>query len=283
MGLPGFSHANIAFRTGNPGPCVTFGAKETMNRSVVLLLIVCGVFAGTTRTASAQGATWADRGYINVGWGVESGSSAMTDTRTSTIYEETATVVSTSNFTSGSLFDVGVGIRVWRNLTVGAAYHQEQNDTEGSLTGTVPSPVFFNRPRTLSQAVPGLDRKEQASHLVIGWVMPFGDKLDVMVFGGPSFFRVEQETVSDVLFVEEGGTFATVGARETIISRKKSQTGYNVGADVTYIVWSNDSIRLGAGGFVRFTQADMDIEMLSSSQPTKAGGVQFGFGARLRF
>ena len=103
-----------------------------MKKSVVVLLIVCGVCAGTARQASAQGATWADRGYINVGWGVESGSSAMTDTRTATIYEETATITSSSTFTSGSLFDVGFGIRVWRNLTVGVAYHQEQNDTEGA-------------------------------------------------------------------------------------------------------------------------------------------------------
>ena len=78
MGLPGFSHANIAARGATQAP-LTFGAKETMNKSVVTLLIVCGVFAGTARQASAQGATWADRGYINVGWGVESGSSAMTD------------------------------------------------------------------------------------------------------------------------------------------------------------------------------------------------------------
>jgi hypothetical protein len=49
-------------------------------------------------------------------------------------------------------------------------------------------------------------------------------------------------------------------------------------------VWSNDSIRLGAGGFVRFTQASTEIEMLSGSGvPTDVGGVQFGFGARLRF
>src|SRR4030095_5283705 len=98
-----------------------------MNKSVVTLLIVCGVFAGTARQVSAQGATWADRGYINVGWGVESGSSAMTDTKTSSIYEESGTIVSSSTFTSGSLFDVGVGIRVIKNLTVGVAYHQEQN------------------------------------------------------------------------------------------------------------------------------------------------------------
>jgi len=61
-------------------------------------------------------------------------------------------------------------------------------------------------------------------------------------------------------------------------------TGYNVGLDGTYIVWSNDSIRLGAGGFVRFTQAKTEIEMLSGAGvPTDVGGVQFGFGARLRF
>ena len=51
---------------------------------------------------------------------------------------------------------------------------------------------------------------------------------------------------------------------KTITTRKKSQTGFNVGADATYIVWQNDSVRLGAGGFVRFTQADMDVEMLST-------------------
>lgn len=255
-----------------------------MNKSVVTLLIVCGVFASTARQASAQGATWADRGYINVGWGVESGSSAMSDTRSLSIYEETGTVTSTSDFTSGSLFDVGVGLRVWRNLTIGAAYHQEQNDTEGVLSGSIPSPVFFNRPRTLNQAVAGLDRKESAAHLQIGWVIPIGSKFDVMVYGGPSFFRLEQEAVGDVEFGEQGGNFATVVADEEIVIRKKSQTGYNAGLDATYIVWSNDSIRIGAGGFVRFTQADVDVEMLSGAGvPTKVGGVQFGFGGRIRF
>jgi len=253
-----------------------------MNRFATVLLVACGVFVISANQASAQGATWADRGYINIGWGVESGSSAMTDTRTGTIYDETATITSSSEFTSGSLFDVGVGIRIWRNLTIGAGYHQEQNDTEGHLTGAIPSPIFFNRPRQLDQAVP-LDRKEQATHLMIGWVVPIGAKFDVMVSGGPSFFRLTQDTVSDVVPVENSNNFSTVAADETITERKKSQTGFNAGVDATYIVWQNDSVRVGAGGFVRFTQADIDVEMLSSSQPTKVGGMQFGFGARLRF
>jgi hypothetical protein len=252
-----------------------------MNKSVVTLLIVCGVFAGTTRQVSAQGGTWADRGYINVGWGVESGSSAMTDSRTGTVYEETATVTSSSTFSSGSLFDLGVGVRVFRNFTAGVFYHQEQNDTEGRLTGSIPSPVVFNRPRTLDQAVPGLERKEKAVHLQIGWVVPINEKFDVLVYGGPSFFRLEQDVVSNVSFGE--GNNNAVVATPSITTRKKSETGYNVGADATYIVWQNDSVRIGAGGFVRFTQASTDVDMLSTPQPTDVGGVQFGFGARLRF
>jgi hypothetical protein len=265
---------------GNPGP-VDFRSPETMKKTAVTLLIVCGVFAGTAREASAQGAPWADRGYVNLGWGVESGSSAMSDSRTGIIYDETATVTSSSTFSSGSLFDVGVGVRVFRNAIVGVSYHQEQNDTEGRLTGSIPSPVVFNRPRTLDQAVPGLERKEKAIHLQFGWVVPVRENFDVIVYGGPSFFRMEQDVVSDVRFGE--GNNNTVVADPSITTRKKSATGFNVGADATYIVWQNDSVRLGAGGFVRFTQASTEIDMLSTPQPTDMGGMQFGFGARLRF
>ncbi|HWI19229.1 MAG TPA: hypothetical protein VNT81_15855 [Vicinamibacterales bacterium] len=253
-----------------------------MNKPVVTLLIVCGVLAGTVSQSFAQGATWADRGYINVGWGVESGTSTMTDTRTATVYEETATFGTTSEFTSGSLFDVGVGLRIWKNLTVGVAYHQEQNDTEAQITGSVPSPVFFNRPRTLAATEP-LDRKEAAVHANLGWVLALNDKFDVMISGGPSFFRLTQEVVSAVQQNETAATATTVGATIETEERKKSVTGFNVGLDATYIVWSNDSVRVGAGGFFRFATAETELDMLSTSQPTKVGGTQFGLGVRLRF
>jgi len=207
----------------------------------------------------------------------------MSSTRTGAIYDEAATITSSATFTSGSLFDVAVGMRIFRNLTVGVGYHQEQNDTEGQLSGQIPSPVFFNRPRTLSDTVAGLDRKEAATHLNIGWVFPVNDKLDVLVYAGPSFFRLTQESVTNVTIGEQGGNFTTVVAQPTTTDVKKSVTGYNVGADATYILWQNDSVRLGAGGFVRFTQASTEVQMLGSTEPTDVGGMQFGFGARIRF
>jgi hypothetical protein len=254
-------------------------------RQFVVGVIMCGVLAGVAADATAQGGTWADRGYVNIGFGVESGSSSITDTHTFTIYEESATITSDTTWTSGSLIDAGFGMRVWRNLTVGLGYHQEENDTDGLLTGSIPSPIFFNRPRQLNQDDFVLDRKEKAAHLVIGWVIPVSEKIDVMLFGGPSFFRLEQDAPAlDADPVREGASpFTTVSADVDVVTRKKSLTGYNVGADVTYIAWSNDDVRVGVGGFVRFTQASGEILQLVTEQSTKAGGVQFGFGGRLRF
>jgi hypothetical protein len=249
-----------------------------------LWFVVCGVLAGAVN-ANAQTGTWADRGYVNIGFGVESGSASMTETQNIVIYEEAGTITSSTNWTSGSLLDAGFGVRVWRNLTIGVGYHQEENDTEGELTGQIPSPIFFNRPRQLQEAVT-LDRKEKAAHLVIGWVLPFSEKLDVLIYGGPSFFRLEQDAAIVDLTdpIREGSSpFTTVTADVDVETRKKSLTGFNVGFDATYIIWSNDDLRLGAGGFFRFTQAKGDILMLQEEQETEVGGMQFGFGARIRF
>src|SRR5918993_2002742 len=122
-----------------------------MKQSVLSLLVVCGVCAGVAQDAQAQTGPWADRGYINFGFGVESGSSSITETQNIVIYEEPGTLTSTTNWTSGSLIDAGFGVRVWRNMTVGLSYHQEENDTDGAVTGQIPSPIIFDRPRQLNQ------------------------------------------------------------------------------------------------------------------------------------
>ncbi len=256
-----------------------------MKQFVLTLVMVCGVCAGVARDAHAQTGTWADRGYINIGFGVESGSSSLADTQNLVIYEEAGTVTSTTNWTSGSLIDAGFGVRVWRNLTVGLSYHQEENDTDAVLSGSIPSPIVFNRPRQVTQDIV-LERKERAAHLVFGWVLPFNEKLDVMLFGGPSFFRLEQDGIEPLTsndIGESGPPFTDVVIDVDATTAKKSLTGYNVGVDATYILWSNDDLRIGAGGFMRFTKATGDIQQFASAQSTEVGGVQFGFGARIRF
>ncbi len=248
-----------------------------------MTIVVAGLILAAARDASAQ-KPWEDRVHVNIGFGLESGDSTLADTRPLTIYEETGSVSTTGTFTSGSLFDVGIGFRLWKNLSVGTSYHQEQNGANALVTGSVPHPIFFNQPRTFTPVeASALERKESAVHAQFGWMVPIGTKFDVLVFAGPSFFRLQQEVISSVTVTEKGAPYSEVAVTGTRDTRKKSSTGYNVGADMTYVVWQNDSVRLGAGAFVRYTTANATVLMLQTEQPTTVGGLQIGFGGRIRF
>ena len=246
------------------------------------VLMVLSVLVGGAREAAAQGAAQ-DRVYLNIGFGVESGSADANDSKQYTLYDEAATTSTTAKWTSGSFFGGGIDFRVFKNLTVGASYHQETNTSDTAITGTVPHPIFFDRSRALNSSATGLYRRENATHLSIGWIVPIGTKLDVLLSGGPSFFRLQQDVVSEVTIAERGGAFTEIVVQPTVVTQKRSVGGYNATADVTYIVWQNDSVRLGAGGFFRYTNAKTDVRLLVSDFDTTIGGVQFGFGARIRF
>jgi len=246
------------------------------------VLMVLGLLVGGSREAAAQGAP-ADRVYLNIGFGVESGSTDANDSKQYTLYDEIATTNTAMTWTSGSFFGGGADFRVIKNLTVGVAYHQETNSSDAAVTGSVPHPIFFNRPRNFTATSGGLFRRENATHLSIGWIVPITPKLDVLISGGPSFFRLEQDVVSDVTIAERGGAFTEVVVAPTTVTQKRSAVGYNIAADATYILWQNDSVRLGAGGFFRYAEAKTDVRLLVSDFDTTIGGMQFGFGARMRF
>lgn len=246
---------------------------------MVLGLLLVG---GSEAAAQGMGAATDDRVFMTIGFGVESGTSDTNDTKSYTLYDEAATTTVNTAWTSGSIFEGSLAVRVIRNFTVGVAYHQETNTTDAAISGSAPHPVFFNRPRSFTGEAGGLYRRENAAHLTFGWVVPVNDKLDVHVTAGPSFFRLQQDVVSDVT-IAEGAGFTTVVAQPLVVEQKRSVVGFNAGADATYILWQNDNVRLGAGGFVRFAGATTDVRLLVSDVETKVGGVQFGFGGRIRF
>ena len=134
------------------------------------VLMVFGVLVGASREAAAQGSP-DDRIYLNIGFGVESGSTDSNDTKQySPSYDEPATTSVNTSWSSGSFLGGGIGFRVFRNLMVGMAYHQETNTSEAAITGSAPNPIFFNRPRTFTETEAGLYRRENATHVNLGWM-----------------------------------------------------------------------------------------------------------------
>jgi hypothetical protein len=241
------------------------------------------VLLGASLPAAAQSTPWEDRVFANLSFGVQAGSAETSRNGTFVVYDETGSVQSTAEFGSFAILDVAVGARVFGNFGVGLAYHDGGTSGSGTVTGTAPHPLFFGQPRNFSETFEDAQRDEQATHLQLGYMLPLGDSLDVFVYGGPSWFRVSQQMVTSATFIEQGPPYTNITVLPAVETVKTNATGYNIGADATYILYTTESLRLGVGGFMRYTGANAELDVNGARVETDMGGFQIGFGARVRF
>jgi outer membrane protein with beta-barrel domain len=248
-----------------------------------LHVTVCLLVALTARTAAAQGVReWTERGYANVNFGFETGSSDLNESGTFTLYDENGTISVAQAIESGALFDFSVGARVWHNVSAGIAFHTSTNHNDAAVTASVPDPVVFDRPRAVSMTAADLKRNERAVHIQLGYMLPLSDQFSVHLLGGPSFFHLNQEVVEALDVTESGGFRAT----PAIAERSDSAVGINIGADVAYLFYTQNTVKVGAGMFLRWAGSSANVVVLrgaTAEQDSDVGGFQIGFGGRVRF
>jgi hypothetical protein len=172
---------------------------------------------------------------------------------------------------------------VWQNVSVGIGYHRGGNSSEASGSARVPHPLVFNAHREVTVAAENLDRTEQAFHIQVGYMIVLNEDLSVHATIGPSFFRLNQEVMSDVAFTESGPPFTSVSTSGVIAERSDSVVGVNAGVDVAYRFYESDAYNIGAGVFLRYAGGSARITVLQNEVDSDVGGLQFGFGARVRF
>jgi hypothetical protein len=249
----------------------------------LVTLSVCGLLMVTASQAAAQGPAWTDRAYFGLNFAVQSGSTDLDGTRTFTIYDEQARISTTGKGEAGPMIDLSGGARVWRNVSVGIGFQKLSSKSDATVEGAIPHPLFFNRPRNFTESVPSLERSESAVHLQFGYTWVVNPKIDVLVYGGPSFFRLSQDVVSNVEAGERGFPFDSVITQTSVRRQKENPVGGHVGADVTYKLYTYNKITLGAGGFLRWAGASTDLRVLDSDVSSDVGGMQVGFGLRVRY
>ena len=213
---------------------------------------VCGVAAmgmATAPVAEAQILPWEVTGYVHINYGYQSGDRALTESLSETVYGETATYEANHASSGGGGLDIGGGVRVWSNLAAGVTVTSFSSSSAATVSGTVPNPLFFNRPRTVAVDLTGLEHKELGVHLQAVWVMPLSEQLTVSVGGGPSFFSVDQGLLAGVTVGQETAPFNAVSIGASSTTASKSAVGGNAGVDVTYMFTE----QLGGGAFVRWT------------------------------
>ena len=83
-------------------------------------LLAGGALILAASSASAQGPAPFEFGYGHLNFGIQASSHDLSQNTGFPIYEETARIQTSSSIGSTAIFDIGGGVRVWRNLAIGA-------------------------------------------------------------------------------------------------------------------------------------------------------------------
>jgi len=219
------------------------------------------------------------RGYVSMNGAYQLASGDFASGASTRVHAEEGRFDTTYALPRGPAFDVAGGAVLWGRLAIGAGLSRFSVATPGALTARVPHPFFFNRHRTIGGEVAGLTRTEQAVHVQVRGLFPAGERLLVMVFGGPSFFQVTQGLVADYSYTD-GYPYDEASFRSAITgSASVSKTGVNLGADVAFFF----TRQLGAGGMIRYAGATVSLPAVGGATEVHAGGANIGGGLRLRF
>ena len=234
-----------------------------------------------TRPAPARRAQPADRFFISVNGMFQSAVGDFGETVTFVENAENGTFSTDYDVKAGPAFDVSAGALVWRNLALGVGVSRFSKNTPITLTGSVPHPFFFNRSRSISGEIGGLEREELAVHIQARAMFTPKPKIQAMVFGGPSFFSVKQGIVNDFEITEAYPYDTATFSRGLTTTADESKVGFNVGADVGYFF----TRQVGVGGSVQWAGTTIEVPASGGTGTfdLKAGGLQVGGGLRLRF
>jgi outer membrane protein with beta-barrel domain len=255
------------------------GGFSLRTHHVIVAAVLCLSLA--TR-ASAQD----EKGWVDVNFGIaQAAEDGYATSLSRTVFRETATFGAAYSFSRGASFDFGGGYMFSPVIGLGVNFQGTAHEDPPVLSIRIPHPNFFNA--FASDTAIGdtaLTRAEGSFNIQAMIVAtPNSDRVRVRFFGGPSYFRVTQDTVDDIRYNQVFGilnTSNTVDITTYPFSEAEGTGwGFHGGADVgvffTRIV--------GVGGFARFSRGKVHLSDFSGGYEVDAGGFQTGGGLRLKF
>jgi hypothetical protein len=230
--------------------------------------------------ASAHAQSWTERVHVGINGGYQATSNDFSDRFEFERNLETGTTSVEYPVKGGFVFDAGGGFRLWKNLGAGVAVSYFTRDDSAATTSSVPHPFFFDMPREVTGDATGVKRTETAAHVQAMYLINTGGRLRIVLSGGPSFFNVEQDLVSEIVVTETYPFDTAAFGSATKTTAKGSAVAFNVGADVMWMFGKT----VGAGGLIRFSKASVDLDAPDNrTVPVDAGGFFAGGGLRVLF
>src|SRR5712691_8567863 len=112
------------------------------------ILVVGLVLAGAV-PSRAQSAAWTDRAYLGVDATYQATTTTFTDVVHPVTFVEPAIISTSYKVGASPGFDVGGGLRVWRNLAAGVNVSRISKSNDGAVSAQMPHPLYFNQRRSV--------------------------------------------------------------------------------------------------------------------------------------
>jgi hypothetical protein len=227
-----------------------------------------------------------NRGWIDVNIGV----AAAADSRYGSVFEgiiyrETATFTADYRSPLGAEFDFGGGMMFTPEFGLGVSFAGTAHQDNAQLGIRIPHPLVFDAYASDSAPTEAkLARVESSVNIHAMFVASPSDSVSVRVFGGPSYFRIRQDAVSDIEF------FRSIIPNEVEILRYDTEVvefedgggwGFHAGGDVSFFF----NRVIGLGCFAKYSRGTVEVfdPFSRENADFKTGGFQSGGGLRLRF
>jgi hypothetical protein len=181
---------------------------------------------------------------------------------------------------TGWTLDFMGGGPVWHQLGVGFAVGYHQRNRSAFVDALIPHPYFYDSPREATFTTQPLKSRETTFHFPAIFMPPAFGAVKILVFGGPSVFRLSHTQVTNIQ-VAEVYPYDTVTITSVATEEKKGTfLGYHAGADVSVFF----SRFAGVGVGVRYSHANIkQFEQDAASTTGIAGGASVLAGVRMRF
>jgi hypothetical protein len=188
-------------------------------------------------------------------------------------------------------FDFGGGFMITPVVGIGVSMGGSAHEAQADLTAHVPHPYFANAFAEASgQTDIPMQRIERNLSVQAMLVAVQTRRLRLRAFGGPTWFRIQQDAVTDLTYNQ----FYFIHSRTNVAELTDyeferidgSGWGFHAGADGSLFF----TRVLGVGGFARYSRGSIHLEntvarAFGQREMTgvTAGGVQVGGGLRLKF
>jgi hypothetical protein len=249
-----------------------------LSRVSSTLVTLMGVAFGAAMATPvvAQG-TPESRVAVSLTGGYQTNATTFSQTVAFEQYSEPGSVTSTYTVRRRPVGDVGVTVRVWRNLGIGISGSSLRDSGSAQVSALIPNPFVFGQLRPVNGPA-DVSHRELDLHFQAAYWARLSDRLEIIISGGPSRFRVDQDFVSDVAFSETDPFDTATYEGASVVRQRQTVMGANIGGEAGWRI----ARHLALAGAVRFSRAKADFPG-TSAEGVVVGGLHVGGGVHLLF